>query len=139
MTVNPPDPFTVTTARSRKLLLDITELIEAFNTELEIIEANLPTPASGRSQEEQQGGNQEDRRRTTDTVPFFSVGDRVRITNRVLATFPLLSSRQSSVDGPRALNVGVIVRITTSRIHIKLDGHPSRIVQRHPSNVALLT
>jgi hypothetical protein len=129
MTVN-PDQVTVVITKSRKLLLDIAELIEAFNTELEIIDGSprstsVPAP-------DRQGYN------ATDIVPPFSVGDRVRVTNRV-TTLPSLTKRQLSVTGARNLNLGVIVKITASRIHIKLDGHPPRIIQRHPSNVAPLT
>ena len=141
MTVN-TDPFTVATTRSRKLLLDITELIEAFNTELEISEVNLgttasdtlaPTPVTAR--------RGQDANSVADTVPPFTVGDRVRITNRVQPRgFPLPYYRQSLSADKASLNTGVIVRITASRIHIKLDGQrePSRVVQRHPSNVTLL-
>jgi hypothetical protein len=147
MTVN-ADPFTVATTRSRKLLLDITELIEAFNTELEISGVNLgitasdtlaPTPVTAARRHQQEG---QDANSAADTVPPFTVGDRVRITNRVQPRgFPLPYYRQSlSADKVTSLNTGVIVRITTSRIHIKLDGQqgPSRVIQRHPSNVTLL-
>jgi hypothetical protein len=134
MTVD-SEQLTVTTARSRKLLQDITELIEAFNTELEIIgiiETNLPAAGGVQGQE---GNHQQG----IDRVPaVFSLGDRVRITNRVLTTFPRLPNRQASADRTRDLNTGVIVRITSSRIHIKLDAQPSRTIQRHPSNVAHL-
>ena len=144
MTVN-TDPFTVATTRSRKLLLDITELIEAFNTELEISGANLgitasdtlaPTPVTARRHQQGQDANS-----VANTVPPFTVGDRVQITNRVQPrAFPLPYYRQSlSADRVASLNTGVIVRITASRIHIKLDGQePSRVIQRHPSNVTLL-
>jgi hypothetical protein len=132
MTIN-PDQVTVIITRSRKLLLDISELIEAFNTELEIIEArprSIPAPLATTADR-----GQEEENIATDIVPLFSVGDRVRITNRV-TTFPSLPNRGG--DRARSPNLGVIVKITASRVHVKLDGHPSRTIQRHPANIAHL-
>lgn len=82
----------------------------------------------------------QDRRRTvpnvvpTDTrAParpnVFTVGDRVRVTNRVVILPP-------PQDRNRIYNVGTVIRITNKRIHIRLDDINKTIV-RHPSNVVL--
>lgn len=57
----------------------------------------------------------------------FAVGDRVRITNRVVIIPP-------PQDRSRVYNVGTITKITDKRIHIRLDDL-NKIIVRHPSNV----
>ncbi len=57
----------------------------------------------------------------------FAVGDRVRITNRVVIFPP-------PQDRSRIYNIGTIIRITDKRIHIRLDDIDKTVV-RQPSNV----
>jgi hypothetical protein len=57
----------------------------------------------------------------------FAVGDRVRVTNRVVIIPP-------PQDRSRTYNVGVITKITDKRIHIRLD-EINKIIVRKPSNV----
>jgi hypothetical protein len=64
-------------------------------------------------------------------APTFSVGDRVRINNRI--SLPILIGRQT-VKTDSANKSGVIVKITTSRIHIRLE-NSGTIVQRSPKNI----
>jgi hypothetical protein len=58
-------------------------------------------------------------------APKFSVGDRVRVTNSVR-----IFGRSTTPKD----KVGVIERITKSRIHIRTDS--SYVIQRAPINVA---
>ena len=81
---------------------------------------------------EEQQAAREARAQPPATAPReYEVGDRVRITNRVVLIPP-------PSDRSQQYNVGTVVKLTAKRIHIRLD-HVNRIVVRHPSNVARLT
>lgn len=100
-----------------------------LETQLHILRPNTSHTATA--------GGEHTRRRTTgtDIVPVLSVGDQVRITNSVSLpfTFGIRSTTRTGTVLPND-NTGVIVKITKSRVHIRLD-ISGAIVQRSPRNV----